>query len=100
MFLQRAWLIGRLIERISRCCVFAGLVGLAASSPSFAAKFQWEPIPDTELASREPSSSPDAHGEILFSRHALNGDVTENYVRAKVYTKKGVDLVSVLSIDH
>jgi transglutaminase-like putative cysteine protease len=100
MFLQRSWSFCVFTRRTAYFSLVACLISLIAESSAFGAKFQWDPISSAELAAIAPADPRHSDGEILFSRHTLNSDVTENYVRAKVYTKKGVDLMSVLSIDH
>jgi len=73
-------------------------VGVAVAS--LGARPKWDPVSPADLAARDSTAAPGADSEILFSRHTLLGDVTEDYVRAKVYTQHGVEKLSVLSIDH
>jgi hypothetical protein len=89
-----SWSFFALLGRVSRVWLMCSLATTIA-----AAKFHWEPVPAEDLAVRESTAAPGSDIEILFSRHILEGDTTENYVRAKIYTKKGVETISVLSIE-
>lgn len=65
-----------------------------------AAKPRWTPVDPADLAATECAAAPGTDTEIIFSRHVLSGDSTQNHIRAKIYTRKGVENLSLLSIDH
>ncbi len=75
----------------------ASIVALALllSSLSAWAKDKWDPVPAADLAAKESTSSPGADAEILLSRQVVNSNWDESridhYVRAKIYTQKGVE---------
>ena len=71
------------------------------------AKPNWDPINPADLAAKDSLSSPGADAEILFSRCTLDTDTSEvfrdllaqHYVRAKIYTGKGVEEQGKLNIE-
>ncbi len=67
------------------------------------AKEKWDDVSPADLAAKDSASAPGASMEILFSRHYLDGnDISTylgNYVRAKIYTQKGVEDMKVLGIE-
>jgi hypothetical protein len=87
--------------------------GLTSSGNAFAAK--WDPVDAADLAAKDSTSFPGTDVEILRSTHVLNeraesedlGGIRhghmltiENYVRAKVYTTKGVQDQGKLGIRY
>ena len=106
-------LIGASLARPGR----AGLLGLAlvlgGALPVSAAK--WNPVSPADLALTASVSSPGADAEILLSEHRLEqmdgsfaiggaqfgGEemTIDNYIRAKVYTAKGVEEQGKFSIE-
>ena len=88
-------------------------LGLTIPSTGYAAK--WNPVDPADLASKDSSSFPGTDVEILLSTHVMNerGESTgmsgiqfshmltiENYVKAKVYTAKGVQDQGKLGIRY
>jgi hypothetical protein len=82
-----------------------GLCLLLSGATAHAAK--WDPVDPADLAAKESTAFPGADVEFLQSRHVMkesaegriagtmmstseNSLVSENYMRAKVYTQKGV----------
>ena len=79
----------------------AGLFLLARTGS--VAKPNWDPISPADLAAKDSPSSPGVDAEILFSRCTLDTDrrdlLAEHYVRAKIYTQKGVEDRGKLNIE-
>jgi hypothetical protein len=79
--------------------------GFGLTSPNTASAAKWEPVDAADLSAKDSTSFPGTDVEILRSTHVLNeraestslGNMQfghmltiQNYVRAKVYTAKGV----------
>ena len=81
-------------SRIIRQTVIVSLV-LFLSGQCGWAKDKWDAVADADLAAKESASSPGADAEILLSRQVINANWDEStlyhYVRAKIYTQKGVE---------
>lgn len=93
----------RLRRAAAPLLLLAGLLG----APVGAQAARWEPVDPVELAATESTAFPGTDVEFLLSRHLMReteqqkigggrmvvGEeslLTENYIRAKVYTQKGV----------
>lgn len=91
-------------------------LGFAGNNQAFAAK--WDPVAPADLAAKDSVSFPGADVEILLSTHVLseraplqlvsglnigsneNVLTTDNFVRAKVYTAKGVEDQGKLRVQY
>jgi hypothetical protein len=95
------------------CCVATTLRRLLRAPALLAAVFAataplaragWPAVAPADLAATESTSCPGADAEILLSEHELSETSTEtrteDYVRAKVYTRKGVDEQGKFSIEY
>ena len=93
---------GRLFARSIPLRLIGVFVFLLAG-PGIAAKPKWDPIDPTDLAAKDSKSSPGADAEILFSRDALDTEgyelIIRSYIRAKIYTPKGVEERGKLNIE-
>lgn len=74
----------------------ACVLGLLAGSASPVRAVKWDPIDPADLAAKESKTSPGADAEMLFVRYQIDEDnfwdaETQYYVRAKIYTEKGVE---------
>lgn len=85
----------------------AALAGAAlffAASHNLAAKPKWDPVNPADLAAKDSATIHGVDAEILFSRHTLDNNdrdvTTRNYVRAKIYTQKGVEEQGKLTIER
>ena len=100
----------------STCAAAAVLVlGLFLCGGPAARAARWEPVPAADLAATDSEGFPGTDVEILLSRHQMEEHVvskrgfnqevgedklvTENFVRAKVYTAKGVEDMGKYSIE-
>lgn len=83
----------RLLCQVFGRSVFAALViGALLTGPVRAAR--WNPVDPKDLAATDSTSLPGVDAEILLSTQDLNernGAEMEKFVRAKVYTRKGVE---------
>jgi hypothetical protein len=66
---------------------------------------KWDPIDPADLAAKDSTTSPGTDAEILIERRELSGKDAESqvYVRAKIYTAKGVERygkIEVASTDY
>lgn len=81
-----------------------GAVCLLALASACAAKSDWDPIDPADLAATVSTSSPGSDLEYLVWRIELldkpTGTVTEKYVRAKIYTPRGVEDAGFLCIPY
>jgi len=89
------------LARLRRAVILPFLLGLTWA---LSLAKDWEAVNPADLAAKESTTSPGADLEILSSKHVLDGsgdsDWIDNRVRAKVYTVKGVDQLSVLKIEY
>ncbi len=106
------------LAHLRRCAVPVLLLAGLFAGPTGARAAKWEPVPQTDLAATESAEFPGADVEFLLSRHLMretapqqigggrmvvgeNSLLTENFIRAKVYTQKGVgDLGKYAIIFH
>jgi hypothetical protein len=103
---RRAFTFGATFGRLFGLPVLALVLSCAMMPVAQAAK--WEPVPPADLAAKESTGFPGADVEILLSTHlmeeqgqnTLSGTTmtigedrlsTANFIRAKVYTAKGVE---------
>jgi hypothetical protein len=67
------------------------------------AKFEWSPVPAADLAATSSASAPGADMEILSAHSRMDTDnsrtFVENRIRAKIYTRKGAERISLLSFE-
>ena len=74
--------------------IAAAALMLAASS-GLCGETKWDPIDPADLAAKDSKSSPGADAEVLISRNTLDNTysdlVAKHYIRAKLFTRKGVE---------
>ena len=80
-----------------------GLLLLAAISPARAAR--WPDLDPAELADKTPQVDPEAGAEILFREVIISHDsfsqfTRRYYVRAKIYSKRGVDEFAKIELPY
>ncbi len=99
----------RLLSQNSGRGVVAALaLGLLLAVPAHAAR--WKPVDPKDLAATDSTSMPGVDAEILLSTQELSERATlsaegasaetENFVRAKVYTHKGVEEQGKFTIEY
>jgi len=89
--------------RVARLLAAGAGLTAALLTPA-AAKDDWDPVAPADLAATASPSAPGADLEYLFRRASLSedreGTVFRHYVRAKIYTQRGVENAGMLSIEY
>lgn len=88
---------------VMRRCAWLPVFVLLTAVLSAAEKSPWDPIDPADLAATTSQTSPGAEAEYLFIHqrlveHSL-GLESDNYVRAKLYTRGGVDHANLLRVE-
>lgn len=96
------------LARVAHTVVHVSTFGIAmalliGASAHAAAPGGWTPVDPADLASKESATSPGAHLEYLFWRTWMNdadwGLEQRTHVRAKIYTRQGVEAAGKMSIE-
>ena len=94
--------IGAALARSSRSGVLGLVFLLGGALPVSAAK--WDPIAPADLVAKESVSCPGADAEILRAEVSVTesgGETqTDEYIRAKIYTAKGVEEQGKFSVEY